>query len=86
LVSIHTYVRKDDPIAAERLVRSIFAHLEAIAETGNPGVPKDAIRPGLRLAVHGRYNIYFRRASGEIIIIRVIHSGRDLSRISFAEN
>jgi plasmid stabilization system protein ParE len=46
-------------------------------------VPRDNIRPGLRLAVHGRYNIYFRVAAAETTIVRVLHSARDVRRISF---
>jgi len=41
------------------------------------------IRPGLRLAVHGRYNIYFRVAPTETVIVRVVHSVRNPRRLSF---
>ncbi len=83
MADIFNYVRQDDAAAAGKLARSLFAHFEAIAATGNPGVPRDSIRPGLRLAVHGRYNIYFRRTPAGIVILRVLHSARDLSRIGF---
>jgi len=46
-------------------------------------VPRDSIRPGLRLAVYGRYNIYFRVLSGETIILHIVHSARDIGRLSF---
>jgi len=46
-------------------------------------VPRSSIRPGLRLAVHGRYNIYFRVAEGETIILHVVHSARDVGRLTF---
>jgi len=58
-------------------------HLERIAHTGHAGVPRDTVRPGLRLAVHGRYNIYFRVTEGETFIVRVVHSARDVKRLSF---
>jgi plasmid stabilization system protein ParE len=62
-------------------------HLHRIAETGHAGVPRDSIRPGLRLSVHGRYNIYFRVADDETIILHIVHSardiGRDIGRLSF---
>jgi plasmid stabilization system protein ParE len=44
------------------------------------------VSPGLRLAVHGRYNIYFRVANTETIIVRVVHSARDVRRLRFDEN
>lgn len=37
----------------------------------------------MRLAVHGRYNIYFRVTDAETVIVRVVHSARDLTRIEF---
>ena len=46
-------------------------------------MPRDKLRPGLRPAVHGRYNIYFRVTQTETIIVRVVHSARDLQRLSF---
>jgi plasmid stabilization system protein ParE len=44
------------------------------------------VRPGLRLAVHGRYNIYFRVTDRETIIVRVVHSARDLRRLRFDDD
>jgi plasmid stabilization system protein ParE len=46
-------------------------------------VPRDTIRPGLRLSVHGRYNIYFRTSAAETFIVRVLHSARDFGKMSF---
>jgi plasmid stabilization system protein ParE len=53
---------------------------------GHSGSPRNNISPGLRLAVHGRYNIYFRVTSTEVIIVRVLHSARDVRRFSFHED
>jgi plasmid stabilization system protein ParE len=41
---------------------------------------------GLRLAVHGRYNIYFRVIDSETIIVRVMHSSRDVTQMQFDDN
>jgi plasmid stabilization system protein ParE len=60
-------------------------HLERIANTGHSGVPRDAVKPGLRLAVHGRYNIYFRITASDTFIVRVVHSARDLKQLNFDE-
>ena len=57
-----------------------------IAALGHSGVPRDNISPGLRLTVHGDYNIYFRVTSTETIIVRVLHSARDVRRFSFHED
>ena len=59
--------------------------MERIARVGHSGVPRNNISPGLRLVVHGRYNIYFRVTATETIIVRVAHSARDVRRLSFHE-
>lgn len=41
--------------------------------------------PGLRLAVHGRYNIYFRNTESQTVIVRVVHSAREVKRLRFDE-
>jgi len=82
---IYAYVAERESVGADRLVRSIYAHLETLAATGCAGVPRDAIRPGLRLSVHHRYNIYFRTNTEQIIILRVLHSARDLTGVAFDE-
>jgi plasmid stabilization system protein ParE len=60
--------------------------LHRIAELGHSGVPRDSIRPGLRLSVYGRYNIYFRVTENEAIILHIVHSARDVGRLSFGRD
>jgi plasmid stabilization system protein ParE len=48
--------------------------------------PETTCAPGLRLAVHGRYNIYFRVTASETVIIRVVHSARDVRRLQLDDN
>jgi plasmid stabilization system protein ParE len=40
-------------------------------------------QPGLRLSVHGRYNIFFRVSGDETVILHIVHSARDIGRLSF---
>ena len=49
-------------------------------------MPRNEIAAGLRLAVHGRYNIYFRITASETVIIRILHSARDVRRLQFDDN
>jgi plasmid stabilization system protein ParE len=86
MAEIHAYVRRHDPAAADRLALAIYAHLDRIAATGHSGVPRNNVRRGLRLAVHGRYNIYVRVTASETIIVRVVHSARDATRLQFDDN
>jgi plasmid stabilization system protein ParE len=75
-----------DPGTAERYVAGINTHLEQVARLGHSGSPRDAISPGLRIVAHGNYNIYFRVTRNETIIVRVLHSARDVRRLSFHDN
>jgi plasmid stabilization system protein ParE len=87
LDGIYVYITKaGGRETAQHFIANLTAHLERIALTGYGGVPRDAISPGLRLAVHGRYNIYFRASKNETIIVRVLHSARDVRRLHFAQD
>jgi plasmid stabilization system protein ParE len=61
-------VQVSDPETARSFLHKLNARLERIARLGHSGVPRDKVRPGLRLATHGRYNIYFRVTTTETII------------------
>jgi toxin ParE1/3/4 len=74
-----------DTATATRFIADLASHMERIALTGHSGVPRDTIRPGLRLSVHGRYNIYFRVSKLETFIVRVVHSAEDIKRLRFDE-
>ena len=74
-----------DAATARAFIAKLAAHLQRIAATGHAGVPRDGIRPGLRLSVHGRYNIYFRVIGEETVISRILHSARLLTPASFDE-
>jgi toxin ParE1/3/4 len=83
LDEIFDFIAADSVDAARRFVSEIVDHLHRIAEIGHSGVPRDSIRAGLRLSVHGRYNIYFRVTGSETIILHIVHSARDVGRLSF---
>jgi len=58
----------------------------ASQQRGTPAFRATTVRPGLRLAVHGRYNIFFRVTDTETIIVRIVHSARDIKRIKFDDD
>lgn len=37
--------------------------------------------PGLRLSVFGNYGVYFRQDDARLIILRVLHSRRDITTV-----
>lgn len=80
------FIAQDNVEAARRFTGEIVTHLHRLAALGHAGVPRDSIRPGLRLSIFGRYNIYFRVTEEQTIILRVVHSARDVGRLSFDES
>jgi len=86
LKAIHEHIADvADRETARAFITKLAVHLERIAATGHAGVPRDRIRPGLRLSVHGRYNIYFRIVGEETVISRILHSARLLTPTAFDE-
>jgi plasmid stabilization system protein ParE len=68
---------------ATRYLANRRSRLEQIARLGHSGSPRGAISPGLRIVVHGNYNICFRVSRTETVIARVVHSAHDVRRSSF---
>ena len=64
---------------------SFVAELEAkavqAAERPASFPARDDIGPGLRVAFHGRYLLFFRDLADEVRIVRILHGARDLRRI-----
>ena len=83
LDEIYDYVAHDSPQSAERFVERLLASLAKVARTGSSGVPRDVIRPGLRLHVHGNYCCYFRIIENRLVVLRIVSSARDVGRIAF---
>ena len=81
LDEIARYIATDDPDRAASFVRELRRVARSAAERPASFPARDDIRPGLRVALHGRYRLFFRDLPGEIRIERVIHSARDLRQL-----
>jgi len=68
---------------ALRFAEKLDAELARLAYLGHGGVRREAVSPGLRLAVFGNYCIYFRLTDDETIVVRILHGARDTAQISF---
>jgi plasmid stabilization system protein ParE len=44
------------------------------------------VAPGIRLSVFGQYGIYFRQDDERLIILRILHSRRDIAAISIDDD
>jgi toxin ParE1/3/4 len=85
-LEIHAWIAADSEQAADRFLARLSQALIKLARTGNRGVPREAISPGLRAIIHGHYVIYFRLTDDAVVIIRIVNSARDIAKLSFEEN
>ena len=86
LDDIHEFVAsRAGPRGARSFVARLNDHMTRIASTGHLGAPRDEVKPGLRLAVHGRFNIWFRVTDTEMFVLRIVRGARDTGQIDFGD-
>ena len=78
LVSIHKYVARDNPAAADRLLYHLKQKFHLLAAQPLMGEERPDLAIGLRSLSAGNYLILYRVARGGIEIARVIHAARDV--------
>jgi toxin ParE1/3/4 len=81
LQEIGGYIAQDSPARALTFVQELREKAKKIAFKPRAYPPRNDLRPGLRMAVHGRYLIFFEIAGAEIHILRFTHGARDLPRM-----
>jgi toxin ParE1/3/4 len=78
LDAIADYIAEDNPRRAQSFVEELLAVCAEIT-TRPKGYPaRTELGKGVRVALHGRYMIFFRDLPEEIRIERVLHGARDL--------
>ena len=81
LDAIWLYVAERGGIeTADRLIDAFIERFPLLASTPGMGFAREDFAPGLRSFPVGDYLIFYRRASGHIDIVRVLHGSRDLPR------
>ena len=81
LIEIGDYIAADNPARAISFVAEIEAViLEKIAHRPASYPARPELAPGLRVARHGRYLIFFIHEVDRIEVVRVLHGSRDLER------
>jgi toxin ParE1/3/4 len=83
LLDIAAYIAEDNPERAMSFVAELESKARLTAERPLSFPARDDIGPGLRSAVHGRYLILFRDFPDYVRIVRVLHSSRDVTTLSF---
>jgi toxin ParE1/3/4 len=74
LAEIWSYIARDNPAAADRLIRKIDDAFQLIASNPDIGIRQDEIRPGVRCEpVRRRYLIFYEIGDDAV---RVLHGAR----------
>jgi toxin ParE1/3/4 len=80
---IWRYIACDNEAAADKLLLAIDAKIERLRRFPEMGSPRDDIRSGMRIVVHGSYSVLYeyRRPTDMIEIVAIVEGGRDLERL-----
>lgn len=78
--SIAAWIAKDRPIVARRIALEIQAACRALGETPEAYPKAEGVLDGqFRRRALGRYTIYYRVLSNEVLVARILHSARDVT-------
>ncbi len=83
LEEIAEYIARDNPVRAASFVAELEATCRAVAATPDLYPARADLAPGLRMAVNGRYLVFYRDVAGEraVRVERVLHGARNLPRL-----
>ena len=82
LDTIADYIALDDPVAARKLVRKVFAHVEQLVDFPESGsIPKE-LRPmrRYRQIVEKPCRIFYRVEGGKVYVVHVMRGERLVHR------
>lgn len=78
LTEIALYIAADSPRDALRFVAELRKHCDDLTENPARYRLREEYGSGVRVAIHGRYLIFYAERDGAIVIERVLHSARHL--------
>lgn len=81
LRDIADYIARDNPARAESYIAEILDRIAWVGENPLLQPVRFEWKTGLRIALHGRYRILYRHNDGLVVILRVVHSSRDLETL-----
>jgi plasmid stabilization system protein ParE len=84
LLGIQSYIGRERPSAARRIVDRLLQAIDTLSENPEKGpLARDEwLRRGrFRFLVNGRYLIFYKTGRGGVRVYRVIHGKRDYRRL-----
>jgi toxin ParE1/3/4 len=81
LEEIGDYIARENPVRAVSFIDEIEATCQKLAEQPLMGRSRDELRPSLRSFPHGAYLVFYRPLDNGVVVVRVLHGRRNLSRL-----
>ena len=81
LEDIWDYIANDNVKRADAFLDKLYTKCLELSELKGVGRSRDDLLPALKSFPYKKYIIFFYRTELEINISRILHSGRDISRI-----
>jgi toxin ParE1/3/4 len=78
LIDIWSYIARDNPAAADRLLDALDIKSRALADNPRMGMAREDIHPGVRYFPVGNYVILYRDLDDGIEVVRYVHGRRQL--------
>jgi toxin ParE1/3/4 len=78
LEEIGDYIARDNPSRAISFLRELEQQSQRITKRPTAFPVRDDLAAGIRMAVHGKYLIFFRVTDKTVRVERVIHGARNL--------
>lgn len=77
LEAIADYIALEDAMAASRLVRRVFGHVDQLAEHPDSGAPVPELAPSpYRQLVQPPCRIFYRHEGGRVLILHIMRGER----------
>ena len=82
---IWNYIARDNPAAADRMIRELERHVSTLATMPGLGREEPRLAPNLRSFPVRSYLIFYRAVDDGIELVRVLHGARDINPDYFGE-
>jgi toxin ParE1/3/4 len=86
LKEIWDYVPRDSVFQADRLLSRFEEKFIHLANHRGYGRPRPELAVGCRSHPFGNYSFYFRQTKDGILLLRVLHSARDIRPVEFPKS
>lgn len=81
LLEIADFIARDNPVRARSFVDELESDCNRLTTQPGIGAPRPELCDGVRMLPHGRYLVFYRVDDDVVLIVRVLHSARDLDTL-----